>query len=49
MTPVQDRLPQGSVTGHQPPLKLQSLAIADLGGLTGTWSGRTGTSGAVCS
>ena len=35
MTPVQDMLPQGSATGHQPPLKLRSLALADLGSLTG--------------
>ena len=35
MTPVQDMLPHGRATGHhQQPLKLRSLAIADLGGLT---------------
>ncbi|MYA90676.1 MAG: hypothetical protein F4Y10_02600 [Synechococcus sp. SB0663_bin_10] len=32
-------LPQGPATGHLPPLKLRSLAIADLGGLTGNLIG----------
>jgi len=35
MTPVQDMLPKDQTTGHgDQPLKLRSLAIADLGGLT---------------